>query len=511
MKAIAGSAARGPVVSSAVVMGALAILTVAILSGQAPPELAPVLAVVIVAALAYRSLLLWRNLLALVILVVLFIPARRYALPGSLPFELDPYRLLVAFILLGWTASLLIDPRVRLKRSGLEAPILLFLVAAIASVFANRSRVTSLESAVLKEFTFFLSFLVVFFLIVSVVRRHDEVDFLVKFLVGGGAIVAAFAVIEARTRYNVFNDLGRVIPLLDLTGIPSGSKYDPRGLRSVGSAQHPIALGAALVMLIPAAVYLVHRSRQRRWWLAAGLLGIGALATVSRTSIVMLLVVGLVFFWLRPSEVKRLWPAVLPALLVVHFALPGTLGTVKNSFFPEGGLLAEQKREGGAGQGRIADLGPALSEWSEQPLFGQGYGTRTVEDLRRNVQILDNQWLGTLLETGLAGAIAWFWLVARSIRRFATGAKEDPSSRGWLLTAVVASIAAFSVGMLLYDAFAFTQVTLLFFILLGFGCVLVAREDPAGERRARAWLPSLGAERAPAARALGSPVHGGSS
>ena len=55
------------------------------------------------------------------ILVILFIPIRRYSLPGNLPFELEPYRLLVMLLLVGWGASLLVDPRIRFRRTGSKA------------------------------------------------------------------------------------------------------------------------------------------------------------------------------------------------------------------------------------------------------------------------------------------------------------------------------------------------------------------------------------------------------
>ncbi len=48
-----------------------------------------------------RTALSWRSLLSAVILVILFIPIRRYELPGSLPFQLEPYRVLIAFVGLG--------------------------------------------------------------------------------------------------------------------------------------------------------------------------------------------------------------------------------------------------------------------------------------------------------------------------------------------------------------------------------------------------------------------------
>ena len=150
--------------------------------------------------------------------------------------------------------------------------------------------------------------------------------------------------------------------------------------------------------------------------------------------------------------------------------LPGTIGTLRSSFFPEEGLIAQQSDNAGTrGSGRIADLGPALDEYSQTPVFGQGFGTRLTGRDRQNAQILDNQWLKTLLETGLVGAFAWLWIYVRSVRRLARVAKEDPSEDGLLFVALAASITAFAVGMVLYDAFSFIEVTFLLFIVLALG------------------------------------------
>jgi O-antigen ligase len=199
---------------------------------------------------------------------------------------------------------------------------------------------------------------------------------------------------------------------------------------------------------------------------------------VSRTGIIMLLVVGAVFFWLRRAETKRFLPLLLPALVVVQIALPGTLGALQSAFFPEGGIVAsEQQGSNTGGSGRLADVGPTLSEWSQRPLVGQGYGTRVVSGEEPNARILDDQWLASLLETGILGVAGWFWLFRRSVRRLARAAKTDASPRGWLFTALAASILAFAVGMLTFDAFSFTQGTVLLFVLLAFGTVAL-RQAP---------------------------------
>ena len=64
----------------------------------------------------------WPRLIAALILIILFIPIRRYSLPGNLPFQLEPYRVFVALLVLGWVASLLVDPRIATSPNGVRRP-----------------------------------------------------------------------------------------------------------------------------------------------------------------------------------------------------------------------------------------------------------------------------------------------------------------------------------------------------------------------------------------------------
>ena len=249
------------------------------------------------------GILRWRTLLAVILLVVMLIPIRRYAAPGALPFELEPYRLLAVIVLAGWGIALLVDRRVRLRNDGLEWPVLVFAFAALASLLLNRARLEALDSAVLKRFGIFAGFLLVLYLVVSVVRTFEDVEFLCALLVAGGAVVGLLAVIESQTGWNAFN---HVLPL----PIEGGYRSVRAGtLRAYGSAQHPIALGACLVMLVPLAVHLGQRTSRLRWWVAAALLVLGAVSSVSRTCVLMLAAVLLVSLWLRgalpPASSRR--------------------------------------------------------------------------------------------------------------------------------------------------------------------------------------------------------------
>ena len=477
-------------VPAALVVGSLGALALGIGSGVSTIGVVVLAVLVTAAAWARTTSIGWPRLIGVLILIILLIPIRRYALPGDLPFQLELYRVFVAMLILGWFAALLADSRIRIKRTGFEGPIVLILGAAAGSVVMNPDRVAPLSSEVEKSLMFLLSYVLVVYVTVSVIRRLDNVDHLAKTLVVGGGIVAVAAIYEARTGYNVFNHLSRAMPFLhDLGEVGGYQRAGTAKLRVFGSAQHPIALSAALVMLTPLALYLYRRYRARRWLFCALALAAACASTISRTGIIMFLVVGVVFLWLRPRETRRLWPALLIVPVAIHFALPGTLGAIKQSFLPAGGLLAEQRASANtAGSGRIADLGPGLELWQRQPVLGQGFGTQVVDLNAAGVEsnILDNQWLGTLIGTGILGFFGWLWFFARAVRRFGAEAKRDESERGWLLAAIAASVAAFAVGMLTFDAFAFIQVTFLMFILVGLGSVLLAeRPTPLAVRETR--------------------------
>ncbi len=490
MQAIDGGGRRGSVFTLGTLGALLAVTALGASAGVQKPTI-PV--TVIAAALAVTfggRLLKWRNVFALLLVVILFIPIRHYTLSGSVGFQLEPYRLVVLVILLFWVTSLLIDRRVRLQRTGFEGPLTAIVVVTVASILVNTGRIHELgvQSIVTKKLTFFLSFIVIVYFIASVIRTRKDIDFVIRLIVIGGAILSFFALVEFNTGFNLFDHIGRVFPLLRVqeTGFHS---LEVRGgkARVYGSGQHPIAYGAFLLMLVPLAIYLARRTGTRLWWTAAALIVLGSLATVSRTGILMILVLIFMYARLFPAFTKRLWPLLVPALVIIHIALPGSLGTIKESFLPKGGLIKEQQgAKGTRGSGRVADLGPGLSQAMQTPLLGQGYGSRVVDiGPLQNAPILDDQWLETVLETGFLGVAVWLWLFVAFVRRMMRRAREDiDAPDAWLYAALGSSVASFAFGILFYDAFSFIQVTFFAFVLIALGAMLLQQTDRSAGRAA---------------------------
>lgn len=464
---------------------ALALLVIGalvVLDGQANLVLGVVVAGLVLVSYQ-RVLLAWPTLLGLILLVILFVPIRRYTVSGNLPFELEPYRIVIALVLACWFCALAADPRVRWRSTGFEVPLGALLLAMLLSMAANVERVSAASTVVVKNFTFFLSYLLVIYFVVSVVRSRRELDRMLALLVGGGTIIAMAALIEWRTGTNFFGWYSKVVPFLNYMdeGVP---EVRGTGIRARASAQHPIALSAALVLLLPLAVYLYQRYRNRLWLVCGAILTLGALSTGSRTAMIMLIAVGIGFLCIKPRESIRLIPWLLPLLVVVQIVMPGTLGTMKTILNPNY-VIQEQSYDQGATAGRIADLGPALDRWATKPLLGSGFGT-TVADpnapKESEQQILDNQWLGTLLQTGALGALALLSLFALAITRLARRARAAPGANGWLSAALATSIISFVLGMLTFDAFAFVQVTFFAFVIIGFGAVVLRSPAPPKAR-----------------------------
>jgi O-antigen ligase len=464
----------------AVVGVALVLLAAAVHSdGQATAMLgAMVVGLVIVSY--QRVLLAWQTMLGLILVIILFVPIRRYTVGNNLPIELEPYRIVIGVVLACWFCALAADPKVRWRGTGLEAPLATLIVALLLSLATNIARVNEHSTVVIKNFTFFLSYLLIIFFIASVVRSRRDVDRMFKVLVGGGSIVAFLSLVEWKSGTNFFNWYGHALPFLHY--VDEGVAVERgTGIRARGSAQHPIALSAALVMLMPLGVYLFQRYRKPIWLVCAAVLTLGSLSTGSRTGTTMLIAVGVAFLCIKPRETVRLLPWLLPLLILIQGVMPGTLGTIKMMFNPKF-VIQEQSYNQGATAGRIADIGPALGRWSRQPLFGSGFGT-TIADPNASAdsdqQILDDQWLGSLLQTGAVGVLALLWLFVKAIRRLARRAKSAEGADAWLAMALAASIISFAVGMLTFDAFAFIQVTFFAFVMLGFSAVVTRQRAEA--------------------------------
>jgi polysaccharide biosynthesis protein PslJ len=447
---------------------------------------------------ARRPLASWATALALLVWLIWLVPIKLYRLPVNLGFSLEPYRVFLMLLAIG----LLVWLRARrgtISAVGMRWQLLALTGAALATQIVNFSALREQEgtNAALKSLSYFLSYLLVFLIVASVTRSLDQADAVLRALVLGGALVAVFALYESRTDYNFFDHLNRFVPGL----VPEPREvFLVRGglLRVHASAQHPIALGVVLAMVVPIALYLSTRAssvlRSRLWLVAGGIAGAGAVVTISRTTVIMFVAMPIMAIALRGRAITKYWPVLLVLPILMHAAAPGALGSLYKSFFPKGGLVSDAATGGGeSGSGRLADIGPGLDLWSKSPLVGKGIGDQLVTPTtpatkslgQANVELIfDDEYLNTLVVMGLFGLLAIVWFVWGSVIRLSKAAKRIHGPPGDMITACAVSGTGFVVSMFLFDAFSFVQATLVFVILAAAGLRIaeLERSRTAGAR-----------------------------
>ena len=428
--------------------------------------------------------LAWAWGVSLFVLVVWLIPIKTYKLPVPLPFSLEVYRLLMLLLLAALGYGVVQGTR-RVSAAGFARPVVLLAAAGSLSVLVNAraSSQAGMEATAIKSLPYFLGFAIAYVLVCSTVDSIRAIHLVLTALVVGASVVAIAALYESRTHYNVFEHLHTWFRFLVHTRVTEDTQRGAR-LRVRASAQHPIALGAALTLVVPIAAYLASRAATRAralaWGAAGVLLVVGAFATVSRTVVLMavaMIVVGLV---VRGRAVRRYWPVVVAVVAAAHFAAPGAMSSLYHAFAPRAGLIQSQTALGGSvGSGRLADIAPGLQSWEQAPFFGHGLGTGNstgssvpgaIVNPKTGVPIIfDDQYLNSLVSIGFVGLLAVVWFVWGAAWRLGGTARRIRGRDGDLVAACAVSCAGFAAGMFTFDAFAFVQCTLLFFAVAALG------------------------------------------
>ena len=93
--------------------------------------------------------------------------------------------------------------------------------------------------------------------------------------------------------------------------------------------------------------------------------------------------------------------------------------------------------------------------------------------------IFDNQYVLTLVYLGLLGLVAVLWFVWSTVRKLGSASRRVAGAHGDLLVACAASCAAFGVSLAAFDAFAFVQASLIFFVIAALGLRMRSLTSPA--------------------------------
>ncbi|QHC60120.1 O-antigen ligase family protein [Rathayibacter sp. VKM Ac-2760] len=436
----------------------------------------------------------WTGGFVVLLTVIMFIPVRYYALPIPLGFALEPYRLAIVLMVVAAIVALMIDPTFVWRPAAFGWPLAIWVASSLLSIAANVQFISegALGSGVLGAIINDLLMLSVFFVARLVMRNEKLIEAFLTFLVLSAVVVAFFAVVERATQQNVFTMLDKFLPLERL-GVEQEA-YRAGGYRSFGSSQHPIALAVMFSMMIPIALYLSKYARwpfneiNRRIVYSGAVLALllGVVTAVSRTAIVTLGVMFLLTLILRPKVGGYLLLALFPVLGLGFVFIPKILTDMIGSFLDPDALIASQYTSAGmAGAGRLADLEPAMAIVREHPFFGTGVGSRIVVGDGKNSFILDNQWLGTLLDAGAVGIIglAVLFLVPIVMLLRYSFKSTTTEQYGALAFAIAILLLGYTVAAYFYDAFGFFQAFMLFWVFLAVGAWTITEAPRKSTRR----------------------------
>ncbi len=291
-----------------------------------------------------------------------------------------------------------------------------------------------------------------------------------------GGLLAAFGIVqffthEAWTEYLSIPGLSMNQQLDSVLGRDGFS-------RPAGTATHPIEFGVVLTMILPVALTCAMNLRDSapiRRWLPVAAIAFAIPLSISRSAIVGAAVGLAVIVPTWPRRAR--WAALgsIAALLTVIFiGVPGILGTISGLFT---GIASDS-----SAQSRVTAYGVAWEFIRRSPVIGRGFST-----FLPRYWILDNQYLGLLIEVGVLGLAAMVILLGTGVWAGWTARRRTPDARLRATgAAVAASVLCGAIGLALYDTLGFAMSAGTLMLMLGLaGATLNLARSTAAAARAR--------------------------
>jgi O-antigen ligase len=365
--------------------------------------------------------------------------------------------------LVGWAAQ----PWPRSEvRQPITRPALALLAAVLASYLVAAMRPTS-EQEQLSADRFLLEllgWLGVMMAATDGIGDRRRLDAFLRRLTWMGAAAASVGILQFLTGQTLIEYLH--LPGLSDNGVDESLLTRGGFLRPAGTAVHPIEFGVSMAMLLPVALHLAVASGERRGrvarWLPVTLIALALPISISRSAVVCTTVALAVFLPAWPRRLRRrVYLAGLVLIAGLLVALPGFLNAIASLFT---GISRDD-----SALSRTDSYAVAGAFISRAPLLGRGPATWLPP-----YRILDNQFLGSLIEIGVVGTTCLLALMiigvvtSWQLRRPLPGpANPAVDSRDALGPAIAAAVAAGSVSFAFFDAFGFPMAPSLLFLLLG--------------------------------------------
>ena len=320
-----------------------------------------------------------------------------------------------------------------------------------------------------------LGFLIVFAWTGLLLLAHDGVSslsrlrILLRRMVACGALLSLVGLVQFVTG----------LPLTDhisIPGLTSNLPLDSVSLRDgfnrpAGTALHAIEFSVVVTMLLPLALTLARqedgRGVVRRWFPVVAMTAVIPL-TISRSALVGA-VVGLVLLVPTWPKTARRWliAASVAVGAAVFVLVPGVLGTIL-------GLFTRISGDSSA-LSRTDSYEIVFQYFQQRPIFGRGFSTFLPA-----YRILDNQYLGLLVDIGIVGLVSFLSLLSAAIL-VAWSVRRQTSSPaiGELASGLASGVAVGAVGLALFDGLGFPMAAGFLFLQIGLAGSIsrLVRED----------------------------------
>jgi polysaccharide biosynthesis protein PslJ len=411
--------------------------------------------------------------LTLFAVLLLLLPSR-YVI-GPLAAAGVPASLVALGIAVWWLVDWVGQPWPRSRlRQPTKLPALALLGAVLASYLAAAARPTSQDELLSADrgLLNILAWLGVLMAATDGISSRSNLDKLLRRVVWLGAVAASVGILQFVTKQPLIGFLQ--LPGLTDNGVDEGLLSRGGYLRPAGTATHPIEFGVSLSMLLPVALHLAVADAGRRRpvarWLPVGLIALALPISISRSAVICTAVALLLALPAWPAPVRRrVYAAALALVGCLAVALPGFVGGIV-------GLFTGISKDDSA-LSRTDSYAIAGSFISRAWLFGRGIGTWLPK-----YRILDNQYLGLLIEIGVVGTgclVALLLVGVVTAYRAGRVPAAESAAHGVpaappcmpdddrLGRALAAAVAAGSVSFAFFDALAFPMTPALLFLLLG--------------------------------------------
>jgi O-antigen ligase len=398
-------------------------------------------------------------LLTAFLLLVILIPSRLIFAPLG---AAGTPATLVGVLLFIWYLVTWLNPGARLaqgKQPVRAAALMFFCTILVTYLSASRHAMPTSELNGLDRGPILIAgWLGVLVVAADGIESIDRLKTLLRRMVTGATWLGVFGIIQAITTFDISRYI--VVPGMTLSATYQEQLVRGQLVRPVVTTINALEFAGVVSMCLPLAIYQARNEERMRGlrWLQVAIIGVSAVMTTSRTGILALIAIGIVLLptW-TARERLRAYGALLVSVLGLFLVVHGLLGTIKNLFL---GVVSSDSSTASR-----TDAWSSAAPFIEQhPWFGRGFGTFDPSIYF----FTDDQYLSSLIETGIVGALILIvllttgWFTARSARR--ASANENIRDLAQCMAASVA-VAAVSFGT--FDVLSFPMMTGMTFMLLG--------------------------------------------